>query len=115
MPTPGQRSTTSSLPLPLTRPARDHEALLRACIRVLDTAILEFARAYTPAMTLAQRISLERHHDQMRWSREELVSLRRSYKPPRALSASAPHDGATASNGDNVWFGMLCTVTVREE
>lgn len=59
---------------------RDPHVLLGACIRVLDTAILEFARAFAPSMPLAQRISLERHHDQMRWSREELVDLQRNCK-----------------------------------
>lgn len=83
---------------------RDPYALLGACIRVLDSAILEFCRAYGPTMPLAQRISLERHHDQMRWSREELLTLRRSYKSTRFR----PAQGEVARPlgvSDQTWFG----------
>lgn len=85
--------------------ARDPHALLGACIRVLDTAILEFCRAYTPTMPLATRISLERHHDQMRWSREELFSLRRSYKSPRSKYAHSGMDRPLGV-GEEIWFGV---------
>lgn len=84
---------------------RDPHALLGACIRVLDTAILEFCRAYTPTMPLAQRISLERHHDQMRWSREELFALRRSYKSPRSRYARSEVDRPRGV-GEEIWFGV---------
>lgn len=84
---------------------RDPHALLGACIRVLDTAILEFGRAYTPTMPLAQRVSLERHHDQMRWSREELFSLRRSYKSPRSKYARTELDRPLGV-GEEIWFGV---------
>jgi hypothetical protein len=94
---------------------RDPHVLLGACIRVLDTAILEFGRAYSPSMPLAQRISLERHHDQMRWSRDELVELQRTYKwqylKPADPNGEAANDAEPVlqlepGNGGTRWFGM---------
>lgn len=91
---------------------RDPHVLLGACIRVLDTAILEFGRAYSPSMPLAQRISLERHHDQMRWSRDELVELQRTYKwqylkPVEAeVDVEVGHDLQPNEGGDTRWFGL---------
>lgn len=91
---------------------RDPHVLLGACIRVLDTAILEFGRAFSPSMPLAQRISLERHHDQMRWSRDELVELQRNYKWPCVRSTEAEVDAQAgvelqpSSSGETRWFGL---------
>lgn len=104
--TPGtNRSSRRALLAGGLASGRDPHALLGACIRVLDTAILEFGRAYTPTMPLAQRISLERHHDQMRWSREELFSLRRSYKSPRSKYARSVVD-RPLGDGEETWFGV---------
>lgn len=90
---------------------RDPHVLLGACIRVLDTAILEFGRAYSPSMPLAQRISLERHHDQMRWSRDELVELQRTYKwqyltPTEADVEETGEVEAQPSGSGPRWFGL---------
>lgn len=91
---------------------RDPHVLLGACIRVLDTAILEFGRAYFPSMPLAQRISLERHHDQMRWSRDELVELQRNYKWPclrpteAEVDARAGDELQPSPSGETRWFGL---------
>jgi len=64
-------------------PGREPAGLLDECIRVLDTSIREFSRAYGPATTLAQRIQLARHQNQMEWEREELFHLRRECSTPR--------------------------------
>lgn len=94
---------------------RDPHVLLGACIRVLDTAILEFGRAYSPSMPLAQRISLERHHDQMRWSRDELVELQRTYKwqylKPVESDVETADDRELVpqpepADGGTRWFGL---------
>jgi len=61
----------------------DPYALLGECMRVLDIAVLEFSRAYGPAISLAQRIQLARHQHQMGWAREELFHLRCEYRTPR--------------------------------
>jgi hypothetical protein len=63
--------------------AHDSYTLLGECIRVLDIAILEFSRAYGPAISLAQRIQLARHQHQMGWAREELFHLRCECRTPR--------------------------------
>ncbi len=83
---------------------RDPHVLLGACLRVLDTAILEFARAFAPSMPLGQRISLERHHDQMRWSREELADLQRTYKW-QCLSPVSDECEVQPSESTLRWFG----------
>ncbi|MEO7966475.1 MAG: hypothetical protein ABIT38_21460 [Gemmatimonadaceae bacterium] len=54
------------------------QELLRACVRASDSAILEFSRAFTPTMALTDRVRMERHHAQMRWTRDELLTLRRT-------------------------------------
>jgi len=93
------------------RGQRGAYALLGASIRTLDASIHEFARAYSPAMPLVQRISLDRHYDQMRWSREELIALRQSYKPVlRFLRSPTPvsrgeRDAPSAAKSD-MWFGV---------
>ena len=61
----------------------DPYAVLGECMRVLDIAILEFSRAYGPAISLAQRIQLARHQHQMGWAREELFHLRLECRTPR--------------------------------
>lgn len=97
--------------------------ILVSCLRVLDASIHEFARAFGPALPLAQRISLERHHDQMRWSRDELETVRRSY---RASHATVPHDGRHADVAHDAWderaatradrwFGTLGGAAQRED
>ncbi len=62
---------------------RDPFDILGECLRVLDVAILEFSRAYGPSITLAQRIQLARHQNQMEWAREELFDLRADCSTPR--------------------------------
>ncbi|MEP7345177.1 MAG: hypothetical protein ABI877_07915 [Gemmatimonadaceae bacterium] len=62
---------------------REPAGLLDECIRALDTSIREFSHAYGPATTLAQRIQLARHQNQMEWAREELFHLRRECSTPR--------------------------------
>jgi len=94
----------------LVRACEPH-ALLGACIRQLDTSILEFGRAFGPTMPLAQRISLERHHDQMKWSRDELFSVRRTYKPPR-VGLERVEESPQPVMGER-WFGLPADGALR--
>ncbi|MDP1859915.1 MAG: hypothetical protein Q8K82_14675 [Gemmatimonadaceae bacterium] len=64
---------------------RDADALLVECIRLLDASMLEFRGAHGCAMSLTERILLDRHRDQMGWAREELVHLRGEQQSLRLL------------------------------
>ena len=57
----------------------DPGALLGECLRALEACVLEFRRADGPDLSLAQLVSLGRHHDQMRWASDELFQLRSEY------------------------------------
>jgi len=85
---------------------REPYALMGACLRVLDTSILEYCRVYSPAMPLTERLSLERHHDRMRWSRDELLALRQSFKPSRVALAARRDVSQALMHGEEVWFGV---------
>lgn len=61
----------------------DADALLGECIRLLDASMLEFRGAHGRAMSLTERILLDRHRDQMGWAREELLHLRSEQQAPR--------------------------------
>ena len=63
----------------------DADALLGECIRLLDASMLEFRGAHGRAMSLTERILLDRHRDQMGWAREELLHLRGEQPAPRLL------------------------------
>jgi hypothetical protein len=89
-------------------------ALLGACIRVLETSILEYGRVYSPAMPMAERLRLERHHDRMRWSRDELIALRQSYKPSRLALAARRDVSRALIHGEEVWFGAPPDREARE-
>ena len=93
---------------PRSHPASyEPAALLGACIRSLDTSILEIGRAYGPALTMPQRLSLDRHRDQMRWAREELMELLRTHRFPRsALELAAAQRPRTGAAADEAWFGL---------
>jgi hypothetical protein len=69
----------------------DPYTLLSECMRVLDASLLEFRLARGVALSLAQRVRLDRHQDQMRWSREELLHLRGECKTPRVLAKGEPN------------------------
>ena len=49
--------------------------LLSECIRSLRTSDVELARALSPSLSLAQRVSIGRHLDRLRWAIEELLAL----------------------------------------
>jgi hypothetical protein len=90
---------------PRSHPAAyEPAALLGACIRSLDTSIQELRRAYGPALTLPQRLSLDRHQDQMRWAREELMEMLRTHRSPRPVSSVATAPRARAAS--DAWFGL---------
>jgi hypothetical protein len=92
----------------------DPYTILVSCLRVLDTSILEFSRAFGPALPLAQRVSLERHHDQMRWSRDELVEVRRACRAPRRVLTHDPQGERHPVRSD-VWFGSADDAPALED
>lgn len=84
---------------------REPQMLLTRSLRVLDTSILELGRAFRPAMRLADRVALDRHHDQMRWAREELLALQRSCKRWQPVTDGYDECPLPQALEDEVWFG----------
>lgn len=81
----GDSPGTVNEPTGIARAAsiNDADALLGECIRLLDASMLEFRGAHGRAMSLTERILLDRHRDQMGWAREELLHLRGEQQAPR--------------------------------
>ena len=101
----------------------DADALLGECIRLLDASMLEFRGAHGRAMSLTERILLDRHRDQMGWAREELLHLRGEQQAPRfprrdedtAVQLHLLHPSGGALRPTNRQDGWRSNAALREQ